>query len=54
MNIIIPTDDQGNMTSLDNLHNAVFLAGPCPREDYEKNDVWRKEAYSIFSSWLLL
>lgn len=48
MNIIIPTDDQGNMTSLDNLHNAVFLAGPCPREDYEKNDVWRKEAYSIF------
>lgn len=48
MNIIIPTDDQGNMTSLDKLHNAVFLAGPCPREDYEKNDVWRKEAYSIF------
>ena len=48
MNIIIPTDDEGNMTSLDKLHNAVFLAGPCPREDYEKNDVWRKEAYSIF------
>lgn len=48
MNIIIPTDGEGNMTSLDKLHNAVFLAGPCPREDYEKNDVWRKEAYSIF------
>jgi calcineurin-like phosphoesterase family protein len=48
MNIIIPTDDEGNMTSLDKLHNAVFLAGPYPREDYEKNDVWRKEAYSIF------
>lgn len=48
MNIIIPTDDEGNMTSLDKLHNAVFLAGPCPREDYEKSDLWRKEAYSIF------
>lgn len=27
------------------LSNAVFLAGPCPRENYE--DDWRKEAVSI-------
>ena len=27
------------------LSNAVFLAGPCPREDY--GDDWRNEAISI-------
>jgi calcineurin-like phosphoesterase family protein len=29
------------------LSNAVFLAGPCPREDYE--DDWRKEAIEILN-----
>lgn len=28
------------------LSNAVFLAGPCPRQDYE--DDWRKDAIALF------
>lgn len=47
MNIVIPTDDNGEMTDLSKIKNAIFLAGPCPREDYENQDKWRKEAYDI-------
>lgn len=43
MTIIHPTDDNGNMTQLQNLHNSIFLAGPCPRVDF--NDDWRFEAF---------
>ena len=45
MTIIYPTDDNGNMTPLQNLHNSIFLAGPCPRVDF--NDDWRFEAFKL-------
>ena len=51
MKILKPCeDDSKKFSSLteDYMKNAIFLAGPCPRKNYEKNDVWRKEAYSIF------
>lgn len=47
MNIIISADKNGNPTKLNKLKNAIFLAGPCPREDYDNQDKWRKEAFSI-------
>ena len=47
MKIIIPTDDDGKMTSLDDIKNAIFLAGPCPRKNYDVEDKWRKEAIDI-------
>ena len=47
--VLIPTDDGGNMTSLDEVKNAIFLAGPCPREDYENADKWRKDAIDILN-----
>lgn len=52
MKILKPCeDDSKKFSSLveDYMKNSIFLAGPCPRKNYEKkNDVWRKEAYSIF------
>lgn len=46
MRIVEPFDTvQGKFTPLDNCRNAIFLAGPCPREDF--NDDWRLEAFSI-------
>ena len=36
-------------TKIDKLSNAVFLAGPCPREDYE--DDWRNEAIKLFEEF---
>lgn len=47
MNIIIPTDDDGNMVDLTNVNSGIFLAGPCPRKNYETDDKWRNEAYEI-------
>ena len=47
MKIIIPTDEKGKMTKLDNIKNAIFLAGPCPRKNYDTEDKWRKEAIDI-------
>ncbi len=44
---IIPADEKGNMTDLSEVKNAIFLAGPCPRKDYEASDKWRNEAYSL-------
>lgn len=46
MNIIYPVDDNGMQVSLaDKLNNSIFLAGPCPRKDYQ--DDWRFEAFKI-------
>ena len=44
---LIPTDENGEMTSLKDVKNAIFLAGPCPREDYDNADKWRKDAVDI-------
>ena len=46
MRILYPTDESGNMTLLQNLHNSIFLAGPCPRDDF--SDDWRLEAIKLF------
>lgn len=51
MKILKPYEnDPAKFSSLaeDYMKNSIFLAGPCPRKNYEKSDVWRKEAYSIF------
>lgn len=46
MNIINPVDENSKLTSLEfNMNNSIFLAGPCPRKDY--NDDWRFEAFKI-------
>lgn len=38
-------DGSDAMTPHENLNNAIFLAGPCPRKNYEED--WRFEAYDI-------
>lgn len=43
MNIIYPD------TKIEKLSNAVFLAGPCPRENYEED--WRNEAIKLFQEF---
>lgn len=45
--LVVPPEDWGNPESagLDNIHNAIFLAGPCPRKNYDED--WRYEAYDI-------
>ena len=44
MRIVTPFDPAtGKFNSLENCRNAIFLAGPCPREDF--NDDWRFEAF---------
>lgn len=45
MRFIYPTDDNGKMTPLCDLHNSIFLAGPCPRVDFA--DDWRFEAIRL-------
>lgn len=39
-------DTIGQLAS--NLRNSIFLAGPCPRKDY--NNDWRNEAFKILAS----
>lgn len=39
-------DTLGQLSS--NLRNSIFLAGPCPRKDY--NNDWRNEAFKILAS----
>lgn len=46
-NLISPCNEQGIYNKLDNLHNSIFLAGPCPRENYD--DDWRFDAYKILN-----
>ena len=46
MKIVTPFDPvTGKFTSLNDCNNAIFLAGPCPRKDF--NDDWRFEAFDI-------
>lgn len=45
MNIIKPITD-GEFTELNNVANSIFLAGPCPRKNYNEED-WRQEAFEI-------
>lgn len=45
MNVIVPENSSHKFTKLDNCKNSIFLAGPCPRDDY--NDDWRNEAIEI-------
>lgn len=45
--IVVPPEHWGNPNEagLENINNAIFLAGPCPRKNYEED--WRYEAYRI-------
>ena len=46
MNIIQPFDARsGRFNVLEDCRNSIFLAGPCPREDF--SDDWRFEAFDI-------
>ena len=46
MNIIkVNTDMDPEEQLSGDMNNSIFLAGPCPRENYE--DDWRKEAFEI-------
>ena len=46
MKIITPFDvNKGKFNSLYGARNAIFLAGPCPRQDFEED--WRIQAFSI-------
>ena len=46
MRILTPFDKSTeDFTCFDGCRNAIFLAGPCPREDFE--DDWRFDAFSI-------
>lgn len=38
----------GELTDLSGIKNSIFLAGPCPRENYE--DDWRTEAIDIIKN----
>lgn len=45
MRVVTPFDrTTGKFTSLQDCRNAIFLAGPCPREDF--NDDWRFDAFN--------
>ena len=44
---IIKPVENGKFTSVRNLRNSIFLAGPCPRVDY--SDDWRYEAFDILN-----
>lgn len=44
MKILKPINN-GRFTSTDNLRNSIFLAGPCPRDNFA--DDWRFEAFEI-------
>src|SRR5574344_929634 len=45
----VDKDNLGVLTSLDNVKNAIFLAGPCPRKDFK--DDWRQEAIDILKKY---
>jgi calcineurin-like phosphoesterase family protein len=46
MRVVVPFDKlTRKFNSLSGCRNAIFLAGPCPREDF--NDDWRFDAFSI-------
>lgn len=48
--VIYPQNSKtGPFNSLDNIKNSVFLAGPCPRENYRETD-WREKTYDIFEN----
>lgn len=47
MGVIIPENNKHNFNKLDNCKNSIFLAGPCPRDNYE--DDWRNEAIDILT-----
>lgn len=47
--IIKPANENGVFTDLSEAKNAIFLAGPCPRKNYDKED-WRNEAYKILNN----
>jgi len=50
LNIITPQKSKTSpWTNLDNVKKAIFLAGPCPRKDYKKND-WRTKAFEILEN----
>lgn len=44
---IIKPVENDKFTSVRNLRNSIFLAGPCPRDDY--SDDWRYEAFDILN-----
>ena len=47
MKVIYPKDENGNWSKVSDLEGfSVFLAGPCPRNNYESD--WRNEAFDIF------
>ena len=45
MTIIYPETENHEFTSLLNCKNSIFLAGPCPRINYDED--WRNEALNI-------
>ena len=45
MREIVPENASHKFTKLDDCKNSIFLAGPCPRDNYE--DDWRNEAVEI-------
>lgn len=46
MKVIVPFNNATKkFTSLSNCRNAIFLARPCPREDF--NDDWRFDAFEV-------
>lgn len=48
--VIYPQESKtGPYTKLDNVKNSIFLAGPCPRENYRATD-WREKTYSILEN----
>ena len=48
MNVITPCFPDGTFVDLSFVKNAIFLAGPCPRNNYEKD--WRYDAYKILDT----
>ena len=48
INVIKPlmSEDQTELSDLSKIKNAIFLAGPCPRSNYDEQD-WRTEAIAI-------
>lgn len=48
--VIYPQDSKTSpFTSLDNVKNSIFLAGPCPRSNYRATD-WREKTYGILEN----
>ena len=43
--ILKPCNSKGEFTKIEKCKNSIFLAGPCPREDY--SDDWRYEAFDL-------